>query len=124
MAVIFKGFHSPIVGNTKNLYDQDIVEQGLRNHFNTKKGERVMDSDYGFIGWDLIFELDNPNVSQALEDDARRIVAMEPRVELLSINVTNVEYGYKIAILLKYIHLDTIDELILVFDNRSKARME
>lgn len=123
MAVQFKGFHSPIQGRTKKLYDIEIVNQGLRNHFNTKKGERVMDADYGFIGWDLIFELDNPNVSQALDDDARRIIALEPRVELLSINVQNIEYGYKMSILLNYIHLDTVDELTMVFDSRSKSRM-
>jgi len=43
MTIIFKGFASPIVGKTQVLFDIDIVRQDLLNHFNTRKGERVMD---------------------------------------------------------------------------------
>ena len=46
MAVTFKGFASPIVGKTQVLYDVELVKKDLINHFNTKKGERVMDVDY------------------------------------------------------------------------------
>lgn len=123
MAVVFKGFSSPVVGKTKVLYDVDIVRQDLLNHFNTPKGERVMDVDYGFIGWDLIFELDRPGNAQLIEADARNIVSQDPRLELLYIQVSNVEYGYNVDLKLKYVQLETIEDLSLVFDNRSQQRM-
>lgn len=123
MAVVFKGFSSPVVGKTRVLYDIPLVKQDLVNHFNTRKGERVMDSEYGFIGWDLIFELDNSGVMQELEQDARRIVQMEPRVDLVDIVVESVSRGYKITILLNYVQLNTVDTLFLVFDDRSAERM-
>jgi phage baseplate assembly protein W len=123
MAVTFKGFASPIVGKTQVLYDVELVKKDLINHFNTKKGERVMDVDYGFIGWDLLFEVDRPGNAQLLEADARNIVSQDPRLQLLSIQVLNVDYGYRIDMVLRYVQLNSVEELSLVFDNRSQQRM-
>lgn len=123
MAVVFKGFSSPIVGKTQVLYDSELVKVDLINHFNTKKGERVMDINYGFIGWDLIFELDKISNIQLLEADSRNIVSQDPRLQLLSINVENISYGYQISMRLKYIQLQKVEDLTLVFDNRSEQRM-
>lgn len=123
MAVTFKGFASPIVGKTQVLYDVELVKKDLINHFNTKKGERVMDVEYGFIGWDLLFEVDRPGNAQLLEADARNIVSQEPRVQLLSIQVLNVDYGYRVDMVLRYVQLNSVEELSLVFDNRSQQRM-
>ncbi|SOK58508.1 hypothetical protein [Yersinia phage fHe-Yen9-04] len=123
MAVTFKGFASPIVGKTVVLYDAELVKQDLINHFNTRKGERVMDVDYGFIGWDLLFELDRPGNAQLLEADARNIVSQDPRLLLISIQVQNVAYGYQLDMRLRYVQLETVETLSLVFDNRSQQRM-
>jgi|AGFS01.1.fsa_nt_gi Gene 25-like lysozyme. len=123
MAVIFKGFSSPIVGKTKVLYDEELVKQDLLNHFNTRKGERAFDAEYGFIGWDFIFELDQPSVKQALDDDARRIIAQDPRVEVQHLEVLNTEYGYRININLYYVQLESVEDLVIVFDRRTNEKM-
>ncbi len=123
MAIIFKGFHSPQVGPGKVLYDVELVKQDLLNHFNTRKGERIMDVEYGFIGWDLLFELDRPGNVQILEADSRNIVAQDPRLQLLSIQVSKFDYGYQVDLALRYVHLNTVDQLSLTFDNRSQQRM-
>jgi len=123
MAVTFKGFSSPVVGLTRVLYDEELVKQDLLNHFNTRKGERAFDAEYGFIGWDLVFELDQPSVKQALDDDARRIVSQDPRVELQYLQVQNTEYGYIINISLYYVQLETVEELRIVFDRRTNEKM-
>lgn len=115
----FVGFGSPVVGRTKKLYDVELVKRGLLNHFYTRKGERVMDSTYGFIGWDLIFELDVAGVKETLETDARRIIELEIRVKEISINIQSIEYGYVISIDLYFVELDTTDELKIVFDQRA-----
>lgn len=122
--VTFIGFGSPVVGNTKKLYDEELVKRGLLNHFYTRKGERVMDTDYGFIGWDLIFELDTAGVPELLESDARRIIEMEPRVKEQKIEIQKIEYGYVLNIDLYFVELDTVDTLTAVFDQRSLNRMQ
>lgn len=123
MAITFKGFASPVVGLTKVLYDEELVKRDLLNHFNTRKGERAFDAEYGFIGWDLVFELDQPSVKQALDDDARRIVSEDPRVELQYLEVQNTEYGYIINISLYYVQLESEEDLKIVFDRRSNEKM-
>lgn len=123
MAITFKGFASPVVGLTKVLYDEELVKRDLLNHFNTRKGERAFDAEYGFIGWDLVFELDQPSVKQALDDDARRIVSEDPRVELQYLEVQNTEYGYIINISLYYVQLESEEDLVIVFDRRTNEKM-
>lgn len=82
-----------------------------------------MDIAYGFIGWDLVFELENPSNKQLLDTDARRIVSEEPRVQLLDIEVLDIAQGYRINITMNFLHLDTVDKLTMVFDRRSADRM-
>ena len=123
MAVIYKGFASPIVGRTNVLYDVELVKQDLLNNFNTRKGERVMDADYGFIGWDLLFELDVYSNKQLLEADARRIVASDPRVSLQYIEVLSTENGFRINIFLYYVELDTEEQLFIEFDRLANEKM-
>lgn len=123
MTVVFKGFTTPVQGRTKTLYNEEIVRQDLINHFNTKKGERAFDADYGFIGWDLIFSLDNYNTQNLLEADCRRIVYEEPRVILLNIRSEKIEYGYAIEIDLKYKILNSVETLRMIYDNRNTDKM-
>ena len=123
MAIIFKGFSSPVVGKTEVLYDQELIRQDLMNHFNTRKGERAMDATYGFIGWDLIFELDNSAYKQEIDTDVRRIVAMDPRLNLISLDVSTIDYGYQVYMVLEYVQLETVEDLTIVFDARSNSRM-
>lgn len=123
MTITFKGFASPEVGLTQVLYDQELVKRDLLNHFNTRKGERAFDAAYGFIGWDLVFELDQPSIKQTLDDDARRIVGEDPRVSLEFLEVSNTEYGYIINMTLYYVQLETVEDLQVVFDRRTNEKM-
>lgn len=120
MSVVFIGFSSPVVGNTETLYDVELVKRDLLNHFNTKKGERVMDTDYGCIAWDLIFDLDNQNNKSILDTDIRRILDGEPRVSLVNLVINSVSGGLEAYIDLKYVYLDSVEQLYVRFDRASR----
>lgn len=120
MSVIFIGFGSPVVGNTEVLYDFELVKRDLLNHFNTRKGERIMDMEYGCIAWDLIFDLDNDNNISALDTDIRRIVSGEPRVELVNITINRIAHGYEAIVDLKYVYLDSVEQLYIKFDRENR----
>ena len=123
MAVVFKGFSTPSQGRTKTLYNEELIRQDLLNHFNTRKGVRAFDANYGFIGWDLIFSLDSYNTLNLIEADCRRIVYEEPRVELLNIAAEKIDYGYVVELQLKYVILNSVETLRMVFDNRNTDKM-
>lgn len=113
---IFMGFHSPASGAMRELYDIELVKQDLLNHFMTHKGERVMDAEYGFIGWDLIFELKSPGIKSIIEQDARRIIQTEPRVVERQIDVIEEEHGFRVNIYLYFKILDSTSVLSMFFD--------
>lgn len=123
MSVLFQGFSSPVVGRTIVLYNEELVKKDLINHFNTRKGERAMDAEYGFIGWDLIFELDLDSNKQLIEADARRVIDSEPRVQLQYMEVLSTDRGYRINIYLYYHELDTEEQLFIEFDREANEKM-
>lgn len=123
MAVIYKGFASPQVGRTEVLYDVELVKRDLLNHFNTRKGERAMDAQYGFVGWDLLFELDIYSNKNLLEADARRIVAGDPRVSLQYVEVLSTDRGFRVNLSLYYVELDTEETLFIQFDREANEKM-
>jgi phage baseplate assembly protein W len=114
---VFIGFGSNITGPVKLLQDMDLIKKDLLNQFATRKGERVIDSEYGFIGHDLLFELQVQGIESLLESDSRRIIKSDPRVQERSIVVTKESNGYTVTIHLYFYELDTVDTLELFFNN-------
>lgn len=97
-AQIYKGF-STLSGNKSNmLYDIDVVKQDLINHFYTRKGERVMEPEFGSIIWDLLYEPLDESVKEDLIEDCSRIINTDPRCELLDINLDSVGNGIRVDI--------------------------
>lgn len=103
------------------LYDYNLVKQDLLNHFNTRVGERVMEPNYGSIIWDMTFEHMNDNNRQLIIDDVKRIIAMEPRVELIGLDVREITNGYIVDCQLFYYEINLSDSLTLQFDLRNSG---
>lgn len=114
---LYVGYTS--VGGFRAIYDQNTVKQGLLNQFNTRKGDKLMDANFGFIGWNLIFDLMTPINRSILEEDARRIVNSDPRVEMQSFNLRDIDHGYVIEITLLYKIIGVTDTLLLEFEKPS-----
>ena len=66
---MYKGF-STINTSTENfgLYDIELIKQDLINHFNTKKGERLMNPEFGCDVWLVLFEqMDGATIESRIE---------------------------------------------------------
>lgn len=113
---IFTGFASGQTGSVQVIHDIELIKQDLLNQFNTMKGERLMDTEYGFIGWDLIFDLKQSGTKEMIESDCRRIVQSDPRVTEQSIEIIEEEHGFTVSIELIFNEFATADTLVLFFD--------
>ena len=115
----YKGF-STLDETTTNvkLYDQELIKQDLLNQFNTRKGERVMNPEFGSIIWDLIYEPLTPDVKNQIAADINRILAAEPRVTPTLVNIVEQDYGFLLELTLVYKGIDVSDSMILSFDKR------
>ena len=94
----YKGFNSSNSAQGFKLYDIDLVKQDLINHFYTRKGERVMEPEFGSIIWDLLYEPLDESVKEDLIEDCSRIINTDPRCELLDINLDSFGNGIRVDI--------------------------
>lgn len=101
-------------------YDLELVKRDLLNHFNTRIGERVMMPKYGTIIWDLLFEPFTNNTKEQVEADVRRVIASEPRVQLVELNASAFAHGIRIDVELKYTPWDVVQTFSVNFDRRSQ----
>lgn len=114
----YRGYSTVNQLTDKNhLYDVDLVIQDLLNHINTRKTERVRNSQYGSILKDMVFEHKTDTNIQEIVDEVLRIIQTEPRVSIINFDLnTDVEYEVRIDVQLLYQPLDIQAELKLFFD--------
>ena len=116
----YMGFSSQDPSNTTSrLYDLDLIKQDILNQFNTRKGERVMNPQFGSIIWDVLMEPMTEQVKQALNKDITTICNSDPRAIPTQINLTEFESGYLIEITLQLAGTDQSSNMILTFDQRT-----
>lgn len=122
---IYKGFSTLDPSNlSSKLYDFDIIKQDILNHFNTKKGERVMNPEFGTIIWDLIFEPLTPDIKDLLTNDISTICNFDPRVSPTEIKINEYEQGYLVEISLLMKSTNEASRLRLAFDQKIGLRVQ
>jgi phage baseplate assembly protein W len=118
---VFKGFSTYNRTKRYTLTDFDLVKQDIFNHFNIRKGEKLMRPEFGTSLWDLLFEPFGNEISSAIEEEVRQIVSVDPRVRLEKVIVDTYDNGINIAISLVFVPLNLGDVLYLKFDLENKA---
>jgi phage baseplate assembly protein W len=116
MATIFKGFSTvDKIRAPYSLNDMELVKRDLLNEFYTRKGERVMRPNFGSIIHDLLMNPEDMFSVNEIEEDIKRIIDKEQRVELLDIDVYMTDHTVRADVHLKYIILESEDVLYLEF---------
>ena len=113
----YKGFSS--VGDTSfgtRLYDFELVKQDIINNFNTRKGERLMDPEFGCVIWDLLMEPLTDSVREQLTADITAICNKDPRVYPTQIKLTELDSGFLLELTLVLRQTDQSSSLRLTFD--------
>ena len=115
----YKGFSTLAGVKSNQLYDIDIIKQDLINHFYTRRGERVMNPEFGSIIWDMLYEpLDESN-KEEIYDDCKRIIANDPRLEMANMSVNEFESGLRIEIGINVLPYNKSATLLLNFERET-----
>jgi phage baseplate assembly protein W len=119
---LYKGYSSFEFERTKSfgIEDIELVKLDLLNHIFTKRGTRVMMPTFGSVIPELVFEPLDADTLEILEDELKTVFDYDPRVELLSLNLTP-DYDRNTVIasaVLLYVQLNMTDtfELNLQFE--------
>jgi phage baseplate assembly protein W len=117
---LYNGFST--LNSTKKfrLTDFELVKQDLQNHFAIRKGEKIMNPEFGTIIWDMIFEPLTEESKNIIMQDLKRIISTDPRVNARNVVVTQYDRGLQIEVELIYIPNDQLGVMILNFDQQSK----
>ena len=104
------------LSSSRILVDKELALRDLLNHFYTRRGERVMNPEFGSIIWDLVFEpLDSITEADILED-ITRIVNSDPRWVFEDAKITKPqEHALRAQVQVFYNDTGTSEELYLDF---------
>jgi phage baseplate assembly protein W len=113
---LYNGFSTVNRSKHFRITDFELVKQDLTNHFNIRKGEKLMNPDVGTVIWDMIFEPLDETSKATIVQDVNRIIASDPRVAAENVIVTQYDRGIQIEIVLRYISTNQRSSLIVNFN--------
>lgn len=116
---MYVGFSSLTNNKKFKLTDFDLVKQDLSNHFQIRKGEKLMNPDFGTIIWDMLFEPLNQETKNTIMQDIKRIVGTDPRLAVNNVNITQYDRGLQIELEIIYLTTNQIDTLLLKFEQQN-----
>jgi phage baseplate assembly protein W len=119
MVTRYKGFST--VDRTKkfSLVDFELVKQDLINHFSIKKGQKLMNPNFGSLVWNALYEPLTEDVKSTIVNDVTRIVTYDPRLRVDQVILDEFDNGLQIEIDMTFLPGDFSDRLSLTFDSTS-----
>ena len=113
---LFKGFSTVQGPKIRKLHDIELAKQDLKNHFHTKRGERVMNPSFGSMIWQLMFEPWNDSTEEAVKEDCIDIVGKDPRWRLEGVETYSNNNALSVKLSLFYQPTDQLEVMALQFD--------
>jgi phage baseplate assembly protein W len=118
---LYNGFSTTNRTKKFRITDFELVKQDLTNHFNIRKGEKLMNPDFGTSIWDSIFEPLTEDTKNFIMQDVKRVIGYDPRLAASGVKVTQYEHGLQIEVDLVYISTNQRGKLALQFDQQSRT---
>ncbi len=116
----YKGFNSQETKNKFKTYDIDLVKQDIVNHFYIRKGEKLMNPDFGTAIWDLLFEPFTEEVKRLITEDVEQIINYDPRIAINSVSIDATDMGIRIEAAITYLPFNINERMVFDFDKENK----
>jgi phage baseplate assembly protein W len=120
MANFYRGFSTLVPNKKFRLTDMELIKQDIINHFNIRKGEKLMNPNFGTIIWNVLHEPLTEELKSVITEDIKAIAKYDPRVSFDNIIVTEYEQGLQIVLDLRYLQTNQSNTMSLQFDNQAK----
>lgn len=117
---IYRGFSTQGQSKKFRATDAALIKQDLINHFNIRKGEKLMNPAFGTIIWSMLFEPLTNDTKEAIVTDITQIINYDPRVNINNVTVNELDHGLQVIIDLTYINNNQSDVLLMNFNNQSQ----
>ena len=121
MTIRYQGFSTIDQAKKFRLTDLELIKRDLLNHFAIRKGEKLMQPNFGSIIWNMIFEPLTPDMQALIVEDVQRIVNYDPRLNVNGVLIDEFEYGLQIQVDLTFLPDNRSDTLFMTFNNQSNT---
>jgi len=115
----YRGFNT--IGQNKKfrLTNLDLVKRDLLNHFQIRKGEKLMNPNFGSIIWNTLYEPMDEITKKAILDDVKKVVSYDPRLSVDEVILQQLDTGLHVQISLTYNPTNMSTVMSLNFDKES-----
>lgn len=117
----YRGFSTIEQVKKFKLSDLELVKQNLFNHFNIRKGEKLMQPNFGSVIWSMMFEPLNEETKNLIQADVKKVVGYDPRIRVNNVIITQFDHGVQLDIEMEYLPSNQSDTLRLSFDNAAQT---
>jgi phage baseplate assembly protein W len=119
----YKGFNTQSANRKFRLADFELIKRDLINHFNIRRGEKLMRPTFGCGIWAHLFEPLMEDTRQKIVDEIKQVIDYEPRVNADKVTVTSYDQGVQVEIILSLVNSNQTSKLIMQFDQNKNAVM-
>lgn len=121
MVTFYRGFST--IDKTKKfrVTDQELVKRDLLNHFSIRKGEKLMNPNFGTIIWNVIYDPLTEELKSAIIADVNTIINYDPRISVDNVNIVEYENGIMLEINIRYVQTNQATTMRLQFDSQTKT---
>lgn len=117
----YKGF-STINNNfgSSKLTDTDLIKRDLLNHFAIRKGEKLMNGNFGTSLRDLIMDPLTEETKAIIIQEINDVLANDPRIVSEGVVLDEYENGLQLEIVVRYALDNQTENLVVKFDRTDR----
>lgn len=117
----FRGFNTIDQSKKFRLTDLDLVKRNLLNHFKIRKGEKLMQPNFGSVIWNTLFEPLTEETKKIIIDDVTAVVGYDPRLIIDGVIIQQLDSGLQLQISLTYKPTNISTTMNLNFNKNSET---
>jgi len=124
MTTLYRGFSTisrPF--GPYSLTDNDLIVQDLLNNLSIRKGEKLMNPDFGCIVWDRLFDPLTEGLKLEIVTNVETIIKSDPRLAFVKDIILQESpdgHGILLDFTVKFSYTDQSANLSLKFDSQSQ----
>lgn len=99
---LYKDISVPLPDNFSAIYDLVAIQKSISNIFKFRRGERILDPSFGNMLYYHVYDTINDLAIINIKGTILKMLAYEPRIQVLSVNVTPDMDNNQINVVIQY----------------------
>lgn len=91
------------------LYDEELIKRDIMNEFETPRGSLDYDPSFGSIIDELIMDIQTPENQREIENELKRILTKDIRINILSLKVYYQPHMYYADVRIRFGDVKEVD---------------